>query len=108
MTDGTLTDEVQASPMPASTFKTEEHEELADALMPIRAELELSKAWWILEVIPLRQHAQYRHDTSWVPYWMYVHLTMFCARSLSLMRGLCDCSEQGELGPPTSDSQAGS
>jgi hypothetical protein len=41
VTDGTLTDEVQASPMPASTFKTEEDEELAGALMPIHDELEL-------------------------------------------------------------------
>jgi predicted 2-oxoglutarate/Fe(II)-dependent dioxygenase YbiX len=41
VTDGTLTDEVQASPMPASTFKPEEDEELAGALMPIHDELEL-------------------------------------------------------------------
>jgi len=41
VTDGTLIDEVQASPMPASTFKTEEDEEVADALMPIHDELEL-------------------------------------------------------------------
>jgi hypothetical protein len=71
-TDATLTDniEVQASPSAASTFETEEDEELADAVMPIYDELKLSKGWWILEYLPIRHHMQNRHDMSWVHYWM--------------------------------------
>jgi len=53
-TNVTLTDEVQASPWAASTFKSEENEELVDALCPIFDELKLSKAWWILEIIPMK------------------------------------------------------
>ncbi|KAI9511887.1 hypothetical protein F5148DRAFT_1167136 [Russula earlei] len=68
-TDVTLTDQVQASPTASSTFRTEEDEELEDALSPIYDELQLSKAWWILEVLPLRHRAQKREDMSWAPYW---------------------------------------
>jgi hypothetical protein len=78
-TDSTLlTDEVQASPTAAGSFKTEEREELADALCPLFDQLKLSKAWWILEVIPLRLRAQNRHDAGWVPYWRYVS-SVFCS-----------------------------
>jgi len=69
-TDGTLVDEVQASPTAASSFKTEEEEELADALCPLFDKLKSSRAWWILEIIPLRHRRQSRHDASWVPYWL--------------------------------------
>lgn len=48
-------DQAQASPMAACTFKSEEHEELLDALSPIHDKLELLKAWWILEILPLRR-----------------------------------------------------
>jgi len=71
-TDDTLVDEVQASPTAASSFKTEEEEELADALCPLFDQLKLSKTWWILEILPMRHRKQSRHDASWVPYWMYV------------------------------------
>ncbi|KAH9170531.1 hypothetical protein EDB89DRAFT_2220675 [Lactarius sanguifluus] len=47
--DGTLTDQVQASPTAATTFQTEETEELADALSPIYDQLKRSKKWWLLE-----------------------------------------------------------
>jgi hypothetical protein len=77
-TDGTLTDEVQASPTAASSFKAEEEEELADALCPLFDQLKLSKPWWILEIIPLRHRKQHRHDASWVPYWMFVFSLEFC------------------------------
>jgi hypothetical protein len=71
-TDGTLVDEVQASPTAASTFKSEEEEELADALCPVFDELKLAKGWWILEVIPMQHRRQNRHNASWLPYWLYV------------------------------------
>jgi len=61
-TDVTLTDEVQASPSAASTFKSEEDEELVDALCPIYDELKLSKAWWILEILPMRYRTQTRSN----------------------------------------------
>jgi hypothetical protein len=82
-TDATLTDniEVQASPSAASTFETEEDEELADAVMPIYDELKLSKGWWILEYLPIRHHMQNRHDMSWVHYWMYVFYNVLCLLS---------------------------
>jgi len=69
-TDATLTDdEVQASPTTASTFKSEEDEELVDALCPIYDELKLSKTWWILEILPLRHRMQSRSDMLWNSYW---------------------------------------
>lgn len=37
---------------------TEEEEEIRDALCPMFDTLELSKAWWILEVLPMRQRVQ--------------------------------------------------
>ena len=70
--------------MAACTFKSEEHEELLDALSPINDELEKRKAWWILEVIPLRHLEQDRKDFSWKPYWQYVFLSPY-SLSLSLM-----------------------
>ncbi|KAF8481731.1 hypothetical protein DFH94DRAFT_732636 [Russula ochroleuca] len=67
--DATLTNEAEASPITASTFKSEEDEELVDALCPIYDQLKLAKAWWILELLPLRHHAQNRENLSWNPYW---------------------------------------
>jgi len=69
-TDGTLVDEVQASPTAASSFKTEEEEELADALSPLFDQLKLSRSWWILEILPIKHRRQNRHDASWLPYWL--------------------------------------
>jgi hypothetical protein len=67
-----ITDEAQAAPIAASTFKTEEDEELVDALCPIYDQLKLAKAWWILEILPLRHRAQNRKGFCWKPYWQYV------------------------------------
>ncbi|KAI0253206.1 hypothetical protein BJV78DRAFT_1123495 [Lactifluus subvellereus] len=53
----------------ASTFKTEEAEELTDALSKKYDELKRSKAWWILEILPLRYSKQNRGDGSWETYW---------------------------------------
>ena len=64
-TEATLTDE-------ASTFQSEEDEELADSISPIYDQLKLSRAWWILEILPMRHHAQDRKDLEWKPYWSYV------------------------------------
>ncbi|KAH9960918.1 hypothetical protein BC827DRAFT_1206197 [Russula dissimulans] len=53
-TDGTLVASVQASPTAASTFRTEEDEELVDSL-----------AWWVLEVLPLRKKGAAQKHTPW-------------------------------------------
>ncbi|VDB83023.1 unnamed protein product [Peniophora sp. CBMAI 1063] len=37
---------------------SEEEEEIRDALCPMFDTLKLSKIWWILEVLPLRQRVQ--------------------------------------------------
>ena len=96
-TDLTLFEEVQASPTAASSFKTEEEEELADALCPLFDQLKLSKTWWILEILPTRHRKQNRHDASWVSYWTYVFFTLgfrgFPLRCHS--RGVC---ETGSIG----------
>ncbi len=80
----TLNDQAQASPIAACTFKSENHEELLDALSPIYDQLELSKAWWILEILPLRHLVQDRKEFSWKPYWRYVPFTP-SSRPLSFM-----------------------
>ena len=91
-TDLTLFEEVQASPTAASSFKTEEEEELEDALCPLFDQLKLSKTWWILEILPTRHRKQNRHDASWVSYWTYVFFTLgfrgFPLRCHS--RGVCE------------------
>jgi hypothetical protein len=43
---------------------TEEEEDLADILSPINDELERSKFWWFLEVLPLKERYQ-RKDGTW-------------------------------------------
>jgi hypothetical protein len=63
----THNDQVQASPVAACTFKSEEHEELLDALSPIHDRLE--KAWWILEILPALQF-------SWNFDWWYVFFSL--------------------------------
>ena len=96
-TDVTLTDEAQASPIAASTFKSEEDEELVDALCPIYDQLKLAKAWWILEILPFRHRAQNRKDLEWTPYWQYVFCSMF---EFSFCHSCgCDCSLQGKPWP---------
>jgi len=64
-TDGTPLATVQASPTAASTFRTEEHEEFADALSKVYDQLQLSRAWWILEVLPLRKKGAAQKHTPW-------------------------------------------
>jgi hypothetical protein len=43
---------------------TEEEEDLADILSPVNDELALSKSWWFLEILPLKQRYQ-RKDGTW-------------------------------------------
>jgi hypothetical protein len=69
-TDATLADD--DSPTSASNFKSEEEEELTDALSLMYDQLKLSKFWWLLEIIPLRHHVQNQTDLRWKPYWKYV------------------------------------
>lgn len=83
-TEATLTDEAQASPLAASTFQSEEEEELADAISPIYDELKLALGWWILEIFPLRHRVQNRRDLSWNHYWSYVFFPND-SRSMSLI-----------------------
>jgi hypothetical protein len=73
-TEATLTDEAQGSPIAASTFESEEDEELADAISPIYDQLKSSPGWWIVEILPLRHHVQDRKYLSSKPkpYWSYV------------------------------------
>jgi len=64
-TDGAHVKSVQASPTAASTFETEEHEEVVDALGKIYDQLRLSKVWWILEVLPLKKKGAAERHTPW-------------------------------------------
>jgi hypothetical protein len=48
-------------------IRTEEEEELYDALSPIYDQLCLKRSWWLLEVIPLNLRYQ-RGDNQWVSY----------------------------------------
>jgi hypothetical protein len=55
--------QVQASPVAACTFKSEEHEELLDALSPINDQLaSWFSPWRILEIVPFLQSEQNRND----------------------------------------------
>ncbi|KAJ7654299.1 hypothetical protein B0H17DRAFT_386771 [Mycena rosella] len=45
-------------------FRSEEEEDLADALTPIHDELKRAKLWWILEIVPQKLRYQ-GNDDSW-------------------------------------------
>jgi len=47
--------------------KSEEEHELLDAMSPIYDQLKLAVPWWILELIPVKQHFQ-KGDNSWSSY----------------------------------------
>jgi hypothetical protein len=51
------------SSAPVAPFKTEEEAELLDALSPIFDQLSLAPFWWILELLPVKQHAQKENNT---------------------------------------------
>jgi len=46
------------------TILTEEEEDLADIMSPINDQLALEKAWWLLEILPMKQLHQ-KKDGSW-------------------------------------------
>jgi hypothetical protein len=54
---------------------SEEEEELQDALSPKYDQLKIQKAWWVLELIPLRLRYQ-RGDNQWVSYMAWVSPTL--------------------------------
>ena len=70
----TLVDYMRASPS-ATASKSEEDEEFVDSLSPKYDRLELSKPWWILEILPIRLHEQNRMNDSWTNKWMYVFVS---------------------------------
>lgn len=97
-TDGTLVDSAQASPTAASTFKSEEDEELADALSKIYDQLKLWKAWWILEILPFRYREQNRKDYKLKNEWRCVFVSNTV---LGHSHGYDSLLPQNELGPRT-------
>ncbi|KAJ6585647.1 hypothetical protein B0H19DRAFT_1110361 [Mycena capillaripes] len=50
--------------IPPSDFMSEEELDLHDALSPIYDQLSISKSWWLLEVMPLKQRVQ-QDDNTW-------------------------------------------
>jgi len=87
--------------MPASTLKTEEDEELADALMPIHDELDPSSHSAETPcAVPARHVVGSLLDVC-------VFYNVLCALSVTYA-GFVVIVPNSELGPPTSDSQAGS
>lgn len=47
--------------------KSEEEHELLDAMSPVYDQLRLAAMWWILELMPVKQHYQ-KSDNSWSSY----------------------------------------
>ena len=56
----------------AASFKSEEDEELADALSPKYDRLKLFKPWWILEILPMLHRKRNPEDHSLTQEWKYV------------------------------------
>jgi hypothetical protein len=54
------------------TSSTKEGEERADALSRMHDQLEMMKAWWVLEWLPLRHRRQYHGYARPRHYWSYV------------------------------------
>ncbi|KAI6154266.1 hypothetical protein BKA82DRAFT_4099354 [Pisolithus tinctorius] len=51
---------------PDGKFVSEEMEDLGDALSPIYDQLKIARYWWILEMLPQKQHYQRDEDDTWV------------------------------------------
>ena len=56
---GARTTDGNSNPTTGPSLATREEEERADALSQMRDQLEMVKAWWILEWLPLRHHNHY-------------------------------------------------
>lgn len=54
---------------PMSASKEEEEEERADALSRMHDQLEMVRAWWVLEWLPLRHRRQYHEHSRPRHYW---------------------------------------
>ena len=87
-------DKGEPSSLPASTFQSEEDEELADIVSPIYDQLKKSRLrirwfWWLLEYIYLRHHRWDRKRMARTSYWSYVlfssHKVLLYSRSMSLI-----------------------
>lgn len=52
-------------------LRTEEEEELYDALSPKYDQLSIKKFWWILEILPF-VHTRQSEQGNWVRHFMYV------------------------------------
>ena len=61
---------------------TEESEELEDARSPVFDKLKITKAWWIVEYLPVRFREQHLRENHyrWKHYWTYVFVshTIIC------------------------------
>ncbi|KAI0284407.1 hypothetical protein BC826DRAFT_1093741 [Russula brevipes] len=66
--DANVINDTPTSPE-ATTFTNGEEEDRADALSPMHDQLEMVKAWWILEWLPLRHRRQYEGNGSPRHYW---------------------------------------
>jgi hypothetical protein len=62
--------------MPPRDFINEETEDLLDAMTPIYDQLQKSKSWWLLEVIPMKKKIQ-KDDDSWARVLSYVFSHQF-------------------------------
>ncbi|KLO20166.1 hypothetical protein SCHPADRAFT_32706 [Schizopora paradoxa] len=59
--EGTIVDTATDKDHELGVFAQEEHEELHDALQPMFDQLQISKGWWILEMVPLIHRVQKRN-----------------------------------------------
>ncbi|KAG6329588.1 hypothetical protein ID866_9502 [Astraeus odoratus] len=57
--------EFMTSQRPNDPFVDEETEDLFDALSPIYDQLKIAPQWWILELLPRKQHYQRDEDDMW-------------------------------------------
>jgi hypothetical protein len=60
----------------ATMLVTNEEEERADALSRMHDQLEMVKAWWMLEWLPLRHRRQYHGYSRPRHYWSYVFFSV--------------------------------
>jgi hypothetical protein len=56
---------------------TEESEELQDAGSRVHDKLHITKAWWIVEYLPVRFHRQHLRENNyrWKHFWTYVFVS---------------------------------
>ncbi len=84
-----------SNPTEGPSLATIEEEECADALSQMHDQLEMVKAWWILEWLPLRHRRQYNHYSRPRHYLLCVSTEL----DLGVYRSLCFISRQSEYEP---------